>query len=1301
MPTTTSQPLPRAPEHQDLYAIVTTASPQTAGQFAGRLIKEKWGQEIDPQSAVLVTLHYIRDGATENNGEKPGQVAHSLTLLETLLSNYQTVGDGRFGETAFGLYTPPSVGPTVRIVDDLDERAVYGTTLDTYEGIYRQTVPQTYGPLTQIPITPAHFKAWVWGLELQLRFERYLDQVWPADPIILAPQSYALRTSVKAGFVMTAWLQRLEGSLTDLGLQLAMQAAGLPADQAWATLGTEQLQAPTPITQAIETGRLMLYRYTATDIWYFRHRSGPRVLLYIPGNSSALHEFANVEKMRQWVVEQARTESTKQALATHFKEDDRQDGTFHAGVLTALDGMAIYPRQHRLGKGAGFFNNDGTWEPSAYIDVELAPNASDAFAQLVLSMKQLAKASVRNIRDDAQVNRDQLNAVVEPMVQWLNRYAPLALFVPGGEGILALAGLIDAGYGLEQAINGESPNHVSEGLQRTVFGLLNALPLIGAGTALKGEEAGTGHWSQKGHTHEVDDGRAMPGPEPTTHPIGEPSTPAPASRLELLRGIAPSSFSDEVLTRIGTVCAIDDDMLRLMQAGRPVSPMLADTIVRFTLDQALELSVDSADLSQLERETLFQSHYQKLQHSENPWVQLFQHSYPNLPNNAVEQMLDRYGVNLDIPPDPFEARQLLARLKNKATQYQQHVRINRAYEAIFLRSVTNPESDILLLHSLGNLPGWPKNIRVEVLEGGITGRLLDRCGPLESTDRRLLIRRDSLYYASGATAHAQAGGDLCSALLELLSELERGALGLDPAQPALALRQAITRRLLSRDTFMQGLGRMDFELPFDPYGLRGGSNEKPPQTSQQLTDGIMSREVQLIYPHLSNAQADQLVLGAGQDVLKYLEDMRHQIEQMEVDLSDWMDRANSDVDELLLDRLVPGGPGAEGMNVAQINQYNEALLQHSMQVERGARSELSQVLRSICHKQPSQGSTFLSGDAFAGYTLTLDSEEYFRLPTLNVNLDRVVQLSLKELTVTEFDSLNIFLESFPNLRALDLENVNLIKIDENGVESVEVPAAVSQMKHITSLNLRSTGLNLKGARASQFQAFLDLRSLDLSNNPLDVPPVLLGVPNLRRLNLRNTGITSCPIGVAEQPYLDLLDLRDNRISRIPPAIMNQAIAGDHLLLSGNPILDEDTLLRLISHRQRTGINLWLARPGTDYGQLQPWLRDFSAEKRLAGQALWDQLTHTTSGTRLLRAVDGLMLTPDFMVFYQELQTRLWLLLIEAQDSRELLGRLGQYLENTVVDATNPMATLGNLLNRVQLYRDWERAGRPFPINFEI
>jgi len=377
---------------QVLKSAMDAALPLTPSQFGEHLIKEKWGHDIDPATAQLVTLDYDYKGHPAQNGIHQGRVASAMSLVQVLISNYQTVGDGRFGETAFGLYTPPDIGPSIQIVEHVDEFADSGDgNHDSYEGLYRQNVGQIFGPANQIAVRPADFKKWVWELALKDLYQAYLDQAWPSDEVIVAPAPHALKTSAKAAFVMAALLQRGENSLDPEGLALAMQAAGLPSDQAWATLTFEQLQAPTRVPAMLVTGRLKLYRYTSKDIWGFREPGG-RILLYIPGNSSPLHAFEDSGQLHQWVVEQGRRDDTKQALAAHFAEDDRKDGTFHAGVLTALDGMAVYPREHRLTKEAGFFNDDGFWEPARYIGFDDSPSGTDPFAQLVLTMKEASLA---------------------------------------------------------------------------------------------------------------------------------------------------------------------------------------------------------------------------------------------------------------------------------------------------------------------------------------------------------------------------------------------------------------------------------------------------------------------------------------------------------------------------------------------------------------------------------------------------------------------------------------------------------------------------------------------------------------------------------------------------------------------------------------------------------------------------------------------------------------------------------------------------------------------------------------------
>ncbi|MDQ0124200.1 hypothetical protein J2W17_003148 [Pseudomonas lini] len=1272
-------PTPAWQMRSDLKGILDLALPQTPAQFGEHQIKKKWGQGIDPQTTLLVTLDYDYKGHPAQAGIHQGKVASSQSLLQALLSNYQTVGDGRFAETAFGLYTPPDIGPSVRIVEQVDEFADQGSgNHQTYEGIYLQTAAQTYGPETQLALRPADFKQWVWELELQDLYSAYLDQAWPADEVLLAPAPYALRTSVKAAFVMSAWLQRNERRLTQKGLELALQAAGLSSDQPWETLTVNQLQAPTPNPGTVTARRLKLYRYTASDIWVFRSPSSARVLMYIPGNSSPLHEFTDAALLRQWVVAQARSGETKQALAAHFADDDRIDGTFHAGVLTALDGMARYPKQHRLSKEAGFFNNDGYWDPAEYVGFDDAGADTDVFAQLVLTMKRAALASVKTIRDDAQVNRDNLSAVVEPIVQWVNRFGPLALFVPGGEGLLALAGLIDAGYGLDQAINGETASQRSEGVTRTVFGLLNALPIAGIAALAKGDGVDIEALTTTDHR----------GGEPSVAPAEPhaPAEPAPAvpTRLALLRGVGPSvaTFSDEMLAQIGRVSAVDDDMLRLMQTGRPPTPLLADTISRFKIDR---------DLGPVGNPQLFNSRYQALQDSGNAWVRMFQREYPGLPKSAIEQMLDRYGVDIQAAPDASEALQVIKRLDSKARQYQQHLWLNRAYEGLYLRSAGNPQSDTLALHSLKNLPGWPANLRIDVLDQSAIGRVLDRSGPLDAPHVRRLIKQGDHYLHQGLQT------DFYGAVLGVLSDEERSALHLVSLDPAREMRLKIGDRTLSRSEFMFGSARMDSGLPFERQGLSGGGFPDPPPAGA-LRHQMMRAQVSDLYPEYSDAEADEMLQRTGASAQAHLDGLQQQLQQLNSDLNAWIDQTTDDVEDMDLPFLGAGDVEAQGLDAAQIEAHNIALLHDTIQVERDTRTELADEMIAIWQKRAPREDSHYSGSYLSGFTMNMDFEDFHRLPALNVRLNDVTGLSMRHFHLFERETLHDFLDSFPNLRTLNLQGTDLRLPDIQGSLTSSLPPQIPRMRHLTRLNLSNTEMAFtEDTTASRLITLTQLQHLDLSNNPLVVPPLVAGMNELRELDLRNTRITACPIGIMDQPYLDRLDLRNNQITRVPPAVVNQAISRDRVLLQGNPLTDEDTLLRLVEHRRSTGINLWLSEPGPDYGEVIEWLRESSGARRQARRLIWQRLAAKPLGTRFLRTMDGLSLTADFRVDYLTLQARVWRLLVEADASEQLWSRLVEDVEVAEVDADNPFVTFTVLEDRARLYTDWVAMGRPFPI----
>lgn len=1258
-----------------LNALADTALPKNPAQLAEQVIREKWGLAIDGQTAQLVTLHYDYWLRAEADGSHLGRVASAQSLVQVLLANYQTVGDGRFGESAFGLYTPPDVGPAVRLMDTPEPTDDHRT----YEGIYRRTVPQAYGPQTQLNLRPADFKRWVWQLFFDELYQKYLDETWPTDAVILGRAAYALRTSTKAAFVIAACLQHQERSLSDQGLDLAMQAAGLAPGQGWEHLTMARLQAPTRVPAGIEVSRLRVYRYSATDIWCFRARSSGRMLMYIPGNSSPLHEFSDVSHLRRWLVGQGQSEQTRQALAAHFAEDDRPDGTFHAGVLTALEGMAQYPQQHRLGKEAGLFNNDGYWDPADYIGFDRPPSSTDPFAQMVLCMKQAAQASARTIRSDAQVNRDNLAAVVEPIVQWVNRFGPLALFVPGGEGILALAGLIDAGLGLGQALEGETASQRSQGAVRTVFGLLNALPLAAEVAALDREGA---------------QAHVLIEPESEAASIAKLPVGTALNRVELLRGIAapPGTFTDEVLAQIGRVSAVDDDMLRLIQAGRAPTPLLADTVARFRLDQEVAGLADTPAA----RATLFEERYRVSQTSEQPWVRWFARQYPDLPTAAVEQMLDRYGVDLNAALDANEARRLFRQLDGKARQYQQHVRLNRAYEGLYLKSVSHKETDILALHSMEHLPGWPKGVRIEVHEASSTGRVLDRVGPLDTLDCRRLIKVGEAYQPYSLSPKAGTGANLYDAIAGVLTGDERAALQLPVEAPGIGLQFKVGQQPLSRSQLTLGLGRMDSGLPFEAQGLRGGGFPDTPQ-GQALTHAMMSSQIKDLYPTMPRAEVDALLLQLGSGAQAYIDRVKQQFLQLYEDLEVWLEKVAEDIDHMDVHFLQMGDPGTAGMTEAELAQRNAQQVQDTIDYERDSRGELADELIAILQKRAPEAGSHYAGDAVSGFTMDLNNEDFHCLPALNLRFNDVVGLHMQNLQMVERESLNGFFQAFPNLRTLTLEKTDLRIANAAGQWQGVLPSVIPQLQHLTVLNLRMTHLTFAEDNAGLFSSLVNLQVLDLSDNPLVVPPVVLGLDQLQVFRLNNTGIRTCPVGIREQPYMTLLDLRNNQIRRVPQAILNQAIARDRVLLWNNPITDEDTLRRLIVHRQQTGINLWLSSPTLQYSEATGWLHGVPAPQGQAMLQLWQRLLLKPRGNRFLAAINALTLTADFQIDYLALQARVWTLLTEADASPQLWRRLTQGMPVPTGIFDNPYAVFTALEDRARVYRDWVALGRPFPV----
>ena len=204
------------------------------------------------------------------------------------------------------------------------------------------------------------------------------------------------------------------------------------------------------------------------------------MLLYIPGNASPLHGFADQAAMQQWVARQCRIPEKREALVRHFALADLPDGLDFSGLRTALAGLAAYPAIHHLAPNRPGFTTDGRWSPSDYVNYRpdhYSPIlAVDLFGALTerQRLRSLADADTL-ITPRADVRKAQWR---EYLACTTNVLAPLVLLVPELGLLYATASLAQFGLALDQVITGKTLAEQADNVEVATYGLLNAQALV-------------------------------------------------------------------------------------------------------------------------------------------------------------------------------------------------------------------------------------------------------------------------------------------------------------------------------------------------------------------------------------------------------------------------------------------------------------------------------------------------------------------------------------------------------------------------------------------------------------------------------------------------------------------------------------------------------------------------------------------------------------------------------------------------------------------------------------------------------
>ena len=434
----------------------TLASEQLTQWLRARSIEQA------PADIEVVTLHYQHEplGEGRRHFRVNAIVTQAMSLVEALLGNWQGEPSTGYGNFHFGNWAGLPPQGAVTLVERLEPVGVFSnaSAYQIFNGLYRRTSPQVYGPQTRLAVRAEDFQGFIWGLHFHHLYRASLDRFWEAR---LAHYQRALKIS----FIAACNRQVLEGSLSDQGRRLAWQAAGLSRSQA----------------PGLQRRMLNVYGYTSTSILCLSDADSGFTLLYLPGNASPLHEFADQAAMQQWFAEQCQDAAKRVALQAYFTPADWPDGLDYSGLRTALKGLGLYPKPHRFAVNHDGFATSGFWVAHEMVNYRAETYSpiltGDLFAYLAERQKQRSYADADSqITTNHQIDKARWTSYLNAAMVILS---PLAMVVPELIPVLLTGGLSQFALGMDQLLNGKTLEDKASAVGTEVFGLLNALPVAG------------------------------------------------------------------------------------------------------------------------------------------------------------------------------------------------------------------------------------------------------------------------------------------------------------------------------------------------------------------------------------------------------------------------------------------------------------------------------------------------------------------------------------------------------------------------------------------------------------------------------------------------------------------------------------------------------------------------------------------------------------------------------------------------------------------------------------------------------
>lgn len=620
--------------------------------------------------------------------------------------------------------------------------------------------------------------------------------------------------------------------------------------------------------------------------------------------------------------------------------------------------------------------------------------------------------------------------------------------------------------------------------------------------------------------------------------------------LELFRrlGHLSASFDDVSALRILQITDSDQAALRRMLSENQRLPAaLEDSMLRFNLDQQLRTTLTEPGLLQAE----FARQYRLQSLSLSQGAKVIVHQYPHLPVPIIEELLRHAS--------PVEALALSTgkiprRLGEEIRVYQQHVRLNRAYEGLYLQSVRNWDSDRLILRCLQQLPGWPADLALR-LEQRITSPLsVDSIGPQDAQQPVTLISAAAGYLCIDPASEAapQVHSSLYGALLQALPATLQQSLASAGLTDEQQLREFVQQvPLMPREALREMLAMQPVRPGYrSPMRLADGRLGYPLGGGGGLAGGFtrhaLLRLVRLTgLPEHTAWSADQILnhlLDSGMnraDINALLQRLLEQRGTLRSRLDDWR-----------------SGHAEASAEADALTQLADQFMQHWH----------DSALPSLAGEPP---------------TLRLQAVNLARFPE---NLPDFFGASLRHLhliepgfgnttgwPVHERQLINLF-RQFPELRTLEISRPYTAHAAPSQL-LFGVPLIGQYFPALESLSLTNQNLPLSGVDIESLASLRQLRRLELSGNRLSARyQADFSVLNLDFLGLERMQFDHWPQGLSSVALVQIreLSLRDNQIRTLPSYLLGDEPGigpGPTILLQGNPIIDEQ-LLRVMLHQEQ-------------------------------------------------------------------------------------------------------------------------------------